>query len=219
MTHSTRVPVEGGVQVRLVDIETGSLAYMQEQLMSARGLGSLLSKLDLTAGRVVAFVADSVPEAASTYQSGSLRDIGQEREAIAELANYLVTVRGLTLRADIVLVGQFAEGPRQAPSDMAATGRADGGYHTAWLTGAQPQYHNGELWHAGLGDDVKSVEALLKDLLWFPAIAVVARLPDDTKLGENIGYEVLADIVQDPEVILVGAWDAMNYLIWTPEHG
>jgi hypothetical protein len=55
--------------------------------------------------------------------------------------------------------------------------------------------------------------------VWFPAIATVIQIAEANELRERseIGFEVLAELVREPRAILVGGWDAMNYLLWTPE--
>lgn len=205
------------MSARLVDLEADSVAYIREQLESARGLGQLLARLDLESGRVQAFVPEDLPAAASGYRTGALRGKAQEAEVLAVLAEYLIESRGLTSRADLALIAQFAEGARLPPDDERSDGGGPSQYRTVWLVGAQPEYYNGELWVIDSEVEAHVVQGLLQELLWFPAVAVLTEVNDRFSDNDKVELEPLWDIVRDPEAVLVGGWDAMNYLLWTPE--
>ncbi|HXB66334.1 MAG TPA: hypothetical protein VNV42_15810 [Solirubrobacteraceae bacterium] len=149
------------------------------------------------------------------YEKGSLRNAEEESEVVALVCDYLVDTLGLTSNPTIALLGQFPDGARRPTADV-PRGRQ---YSTAWLAGAEPPYYDGELWYVAGHAKRTAARSLLADLLWFPAIATVIQIAEADELREcsEIDFEVLAELVREPRAILVGGWDAMNYLLWTPE--
>lgn len=89
---------------------------------------------------------------------------------------------------------------------------------TIWLEGASRREYNGELSYVDSQADHASTTALLCDGLWFPAIGVVTQVQQGKRLvdGDSLQYDDLWDLVKNPRAVLVGAWDEMNYLLWTP---
>jgi hypothetical protein len=204
----------------LQSIDASSIAYSVEQLESGQGLAHLLLRTDLHLGRVQAFLPSDDPLAAAGFSDGSLRGSEQESEAIRLLAEHLVNSYGLTQHPELLLIGQFPEGAkrREQPGSDAVADSDQTAYLTAWLVGANPAYYNGELWYVDKSSTLSAVERLLHDLLWFPAVAVLAKAPEGrhpTKDSE-ISLESLSVLVERPHAILIGAWDAMNYLFWSP---
>lgn len=200
----------------LLQLEDDSRRYMMAQFAAGQGLAHLLGQINLRTGVVQAFVPDDDPSIAAGYASGSLRDAKEEDAVVALATDYLVDSFGLTNDQNVVLLGQFPDGARQPTSDI-PSGRQ---YSTAWLTGAAPSYYNGELWYVTGHVDQGVARSLLADLLWFPSIATVIHADMAELLeGREISFETLAELVRKPRAILVGGWDAMNYLIWTPACG
>lgn len=203
----------------LVSIEDRSLAYIRDQLQYARGLGQLVRRLDLDAGTVQAFLPSSDPLLATRYSDGALRDDAQEGRAVTALGQHLAATYGLTTNTRRVLICQFADGAQSPPEDGTGVSstRAEP-YQTVWLYGADESYQDGELWCADSRTELVGVVAMLRKALWFPAVGVLTTLPDDTTVsdGETLALDRLWPLVRDADVVLIGAWDAMNYLIWTP---
>jgi hypothetical protein len=198
----------------LSHLDNNSLRYIATQFEAGQGLAHLLGRVDLGAGVVQAFVPDDKPSFAGNYASGSLRDAEEESTAVTLVCDYLIDSFGLTGDPNIALLGQFPDGARQITADIPSSRQ----YSTIWLTGATPSYYNGELWFIAGDVDREAARSLLADLLWFPSIATVTNIFDASKLheGGEINFEALAELVREPYAILVGGWDAMNYLIWTP---
>jgi hypothetical protein len=91
-------------------------------------------------------------------------------------------------------------------------------YPTVWLQGAELPNQDGELWFAASDSELPTVTAMLRELLWFPAWAVITGLPGRVRLVDHapLDYAVLRTMVSRAELVLCGAWDASNYLLWTP---
>jgi hypothetical protein len=196
-----------------------SLPYMQEQMRRGRGLAHLLVELDLTSGTVQAFLPADEPSRAEGYAKGALRDSEQEGEAVAALADYLVAQYDITREPAEVLICQFADGasvPPESGSHVSPSAREP--WKTIWLSGAKRRWADGELWYVDASSDFDHLVKMLQRELWFPAICVLAQLPKSLAGGlpDEIEYARLGELLQEPQAILVGGWDAMNYLIWTP---
>ncbi len=203
----------------LVSIEDNSLAYIHDQLEHGRGLAQLVRRRQLGTGTVHALLPSSDPSLATGYANGALRDTAQEEDAVTAVAQHLVATYGLTADVGMLLICQFADGaqrpPERGPQDSFEIARP---YSTAWLHGADQAYQDGELWYADSRTELAGVVAMLDLALWFPAVGVLTMLPDDTVIAdrEPLAYDRLWPLVRDAHVILIGAWDAMNYLLWTP---
>jgi hypothetical protein len=198
----------------LIAIE-GAAPYLEEELEKGRGLAQLARRLDLQDGHLSAFVPDGRHSLASQFRTGALRDSEEEAQALHLLTSYLMAEHGLSTEPRKLLISQFADGaevPGGEPSDP---------FPTVWLQGARHPYQDGELWYQGYRASPADVEDMLGRALWFPAVGVVLTLPEGTKVeaGQCLDYEILAGWMQRPDVVLVGGWDAMNYLIWTPKAG
>jgi hypothetical protein len=202
-------------------IDAGSITYVVEQLESGQGLAHLLLRSDLRAGRVQACLPSDEPLTAADFSNGSLRDDQQEAEALRTLTGHLINSCGLTRDPTLLLLGQFPDGAKQRGLRDAIANEDRDRYSTAWLKDADPPYYNGELWYADRSSTFAAIETLLRDLLWFPAIAVLVQAPDGRRLTNDskISFESLSVLVERPRAILIGAWDAMNYLLWTPVTG
>lgn len=198
----------------LSSIGDRSLDYISGQLKGGQGLAHLLGSVDLRDGEVQAFVSGDDASAAVTYDTGSLPSEAHEANAINALTSYLITSYGLTNRPGVALIGQFPDGAKRRPDVSPAKERAP--YSTAWLTGAKPAYYNGELWYVDQHSTCDALEVMLHDLLWFPAVAAVVEVNEELVDDGAIDFGALARLVERPRAILIGAWDAMNYLLWAP---
>jgi hypothetical protein len=207
--------------VFLAPIEEASLTFIRDELDGARGLGQLVRELDLETGRIHALLPKRDPSLAARYADGALRDNAEETEAVTVLAQHLMSRFGVTVDPAVLLISQFADGPSRRPSeqDLAGTSAsAKGPYFTAWLQGADQPYQDGELWYVDSRSQLPDVITMLDEVLWFPTVAVLTKLPDGSVIddSESLAYGFLRQLVRDALVVLVGGWDAMNYLLWTP---
>ncbi len=203
----------------LVAIEQKSTTFIRRQLGLGRGLGQqLLKQLKLDSGSVHAVLpADSASSMAHEYADGALRDTAQEHEVVKALATYLEEEHGVTVEPDVLLLCQFPDGAVR----RSATGgvKASPMHKTLWLVGADRNEDNGELWYVDSRSDLASSVKLLSDALWVPAIGVVTQVTDETARvidGGDLQHDDLRKLVKRARAVLVGAWDEMNYLIWTP---
>ncbi len=203
----------------LVAIEQKSTTFIRRQLGLGRGLGQqLLKQLKLDSGSVHAVLpADSASSMAHEYADGALRDAAQEHEVVEALGTYLEEEHGVTVEPDVLLLCQFPDGAVR----RATTGgmKAPPMHKTLWLVGADRNEDNGELWYVDSRSDLASSVKLLSDALWVPAIGVVTQVTDEAKRvidGNDLQYDDLRKLVKRARAVLVGAWDEMNYLIWTP---
>lgn len=215
---SVREPVRLDARLMAVSLVqiNDALGYIRGEFEDGRGLAQLVRGLDLDAGQVEAYVPDDDPGLATRFATGSLPG-AREREAVGALVEHLCGARGLMRDPLKALICQFADGATTRPREADLT-QAVSRYPTLWLEGAERPYQNGELWFAESNTDAADVAMMLNEALWFPAVAVLTSLPSGTGLEHDarLDYPVLHDLVSRAELVMCGAWDATNYLLWTP---
>jgi hypothetical protein len=203
----------------LVKIDDASITYIQEQLARGRGLARSLGELDLRRGTVQAFIPSEQMSLATEYASGALRG-DQEGKVVSALASYLVSSYGVTSDSDDVLLCQFADGAVRPPDDGGHDICGDGEtYKTAWLCDAERAEDNGELWYVDRESSFAGMVTMLEKELWFPSVCILTGRTEGKILGhgELITYKTLSDMTRTLRAALIGGWDSMNYLLWTPE--
>jgi hypothetical protein len=205
----------------LAPIEDASVTFIRDELAGARGLGQLVRELDLETGRVHAVLPNRDPSLAARYADGALRDSDEETEVVTALAHDLMSGFGVTVDPGMLLISQFADGASRRPFEQDISGTSPSAkepWFTAWLQGADQPYQDGELWYVDSRSQLPDVITMLDRALWFPTVAVLGKLPDGSVIDdrEALAYGFLRQLVRDALLVLVGGWDAMNYLLWTP---
>jgi hypothetical protein len=202
--------------ISLATIEHESVEFIRQQLSRGRGLGQLLSQLDIDSGTVHAILPADAVKLAHEYANGAMRDAAQEHELVHALGTHLRTKYGISVEPDVLLLCQFPDGAVQRPDTGSIKQQPI--HKTLWLEGAPRKEDNGELWYVDSQSDRSDIVKLLSDTLWFTAIGVVAKWREGEQVvdGNSLNYDDLRDLVKEPCAVLVGAWDEMNYLIWTP---
>lgn len=204
----------------LLPIQDDSITYIERQLENGRGLAGLIRSCDLRKGVVSAFLPDEDIWRSAGYATEAMRNKDQESEAITALANHFTSLYGLTSNSRKVLICEFADGAKSPPVHEIDRGHNAGKrYQTLWIRGAERPSFNNELWFVGPESQVNDVRQALLEELWFPAVGMLTRLPDDLVFSDNqvISYDLLRTLVMNLEAVIVGAWDSMNYLVWSPK--
>ena len=201
-----------------VHIGGPAASYVRAETEFGRALAQVVRGIDFESGHFSAFVPDRDGMLVHAFADGALRDGDEEARAVRCVADLLIKDLGLGVEPGTVLLCEFADGATQPPPSAQSRGADDGAFPTVWITGAKESYQNGELWFAGQGVDEEFVTKMLEQTLWFPAVAVLIRNVTDASLrhGQTIPYSALRNLAQAPSLVLCGAWDAMNYLLWTP---
>lgn len=194
-------------------IDDRSVEFVRTELAGRSGLTPLVRNLDFASFEAVAWIPDDAPRLVNAYADGSLQSASQKSQAVLEVARHLHDKHALGRDDNIILLCQFADRPREPsrnPKDDVLKP-----YKSAWLTGCADG-GDGELWIADSSTSSEGVLQLLADELWFPAVGILTAVDREKNIedGDEIFFDDLSDMVCKSTVVLVGGWDATNYLVF-----
>jgi hypothetical protein len=205
--------------MKRTELDRRAVDYLVGQIKQGRGLARSLEGVNFQDGKTFAFLPSADTSLAAEYETGTMRDETQEREAVEALVGYLATDVGLLTRPGLALFAEFADGavtPKDAP---VTAGRESAQPHAKiWLRGASRRSDDNEVWFVDGRRDLPAATEMLLDALWFPAVAALVEMPSGISLaeGEVFDHATFATLTTHPELVLVGGWDATNYLVWQP---
>jgi hypothetical protein len=179
-------------------------------------LAQIALEADLTAGELSAFLPMNQTNLASMYSDGSLPQAAEE-EVVAQVSTWLTELAQRLYKKEWVLISQFADGATLPQEGADPPERQTHAYETWWLTGSSQSYHDGEIWVCNGAYKHHDAAILLRDSLWHPAlVALGPAKPDTLPVGDGalVPQEALRVWMREVATLLVGAWDAGNYLIW-----
>jgi hypothetical protein len=197
------------------DISSSAHVFIRDQLRRGRGLGRQIEAEIPPKGPIAALVPDDQRNLSERYADGSLED-DEQVNVLTLLAEQVIREFRPGPGERGVLLLQFADGAQRPGEDAAPL---DGAlFSTVWLQGSDPSYLDGELWFTPTDASIDQLVGLLERALWFPTIGILTAVRGSEELmhGGTLLTGDLSRLVRGAAQVLIGAWDATNYLVWTP---
>lgn len=186
-----------------VGLNRSHQAYFREQFAQhaegGRLLGKMLEGLDLDDGRAWAIVpADRAAMAVADLETDAIRT-DAEREAVAEAITRRVTPLLAAGRMLTIEYWTGTEGLGPSPAHAFKVGDSQFDYVTR-------------------SDSAEQVSRFLQAALWYPTVGVMVRIPAGVGLERTreLTVEQIEKVVDDVDLVLVGAWTADGYVFWEP---
>lgn len=185
--------------------------YAFDEIRGGRGLGRVVMELIQDVDEVVAWLPDDQLQLCDAYERGALSSEELSQEALRNVAGYLAARHGLGDRRNVTLVLQPPDGPLY-PGEATPHNRP---FKTLWLSGSDDSSDDGELFAAGNDSDSEAILAALGEALRFPAVGLLVK---DDRISTSVSDATipaaeLRSAAVNFEAILIGGWDATNYLI------
>jgi hypothetical protein len=197
------------------DISGTAHVFIRDQLARGRGLGKQIEAEVPPKGPIAALVPDDKRNLSERYADGRLED-DEQVDVLTLLAEQVIREFLPSLDERGLLLFQFADGAQHPSEDAPLPDEAS--FSTVWLHGSAQPYLDGELWFTFADAATDRLVRLLERALWFPTIGILTTVPrsEEPRHGGTLQPGELSRLVQSAAQILIGAWDATNYLLWTP---
>ena len=186
--------------LRTFDLGPETFVYIRSQLGQGRGLGRALLQLPIESGRAFTYLPEGVsPGELRDFESGGVAS-GEENRQLAEFVH--------------AYVGAEPNGVRLAVFEHPTASRGDARKpQSPYFTVGDDVYLFVEP-----GSSVDDIARTAREAHWYPSLGVLGALPSlplPRAQGSEQSPTLIATVADGADHVLVGAYDAEAWIIWS----